>query len=108
MELYAIYLKFQDAKNQLAKLWSTRQKALVNSPLAKNYWSNSKFAKYYLYFFKKDLDLFVFSPQPTLWLKAIAILVSARPSVRPSVNNYLVNTLKAAILHQSQLYLAYS
>ena len=24
-------------KNQLAKLWSTRQKALVNSPLAKNY-----------------------------------------------------------------------
>ena len=50
----------------------------------------------------------IFSPQPTLWLKAIAIVVSVRLSVRLSVNNYLVNTLKATILHQSQLYLAYS
>ena len=52
--------------------------------------------------------IILFSPQPTIWLKAIAIVLSVCLSVRPSVNNYLVNTLKATILPRSQLYLAYS
>ena len=54
------------------------------------------------------IRFYFFSPQPTLLLKAIAIVVSVCLSVCPSGNNYLVNTIKATILHRSQLYLTYS